>query len=1289
MQAIGDAASPPLALRAWRLLIGAAALLLGPALAAPAPASGLFPAPVGTAVYWINGEEEQLLRIFADNDNDPEISSASGSHTAIGVAAWGDDIVVCYDHWEDGYDANIADPSSCDELYMLDEGDDLILEAADIPLPRTGALSCASSRCFYDGRDRILATGGPITVTRAFWPESTGPVYADAWEVYPSTALDTSYVVPMGQDLGGDFGNTYVVVQAMEDGTLVQIDDPTTVVSPDVSAFLEAGEVTELYHAHAGTTVSGSNPVQVQVLAGNPWSGLSSEMRMFSLLPRESWATSYYNPVADLRDGNRATAGCNSPVRSEIYVYNAEPSAITIDWEDRSGSGSFTVPSNGIRRYSDGTGHYVPVQSAAYVSSSARFYAFGAADTNCADFDWGWTLVPSHLLSSEYYVAWAPGSTDSTRNCSPLWVTPAQNATTVTIDYDGDGVPEQTQVLDRLAVGRFRDVGDNDNSGAIVRASGPVAVAWGADGDQTASNPCIDAGYTILPIAALVGGIGDRVWNDVDGDGIQDPGEPGIVGVQVCLTSVDGIDIGGSPSAESVCDVTDANGRYLFQGLPPGRFQVAVTPATIPPGWANTGDPDDDFDGQSTLLLASSISVLDRDFGYQAPPTPTSPPPSPTPSPVAIDFGDAPDPSYSSLEENDGARHRLGSSVYLGACVDGEADAVQASSAMGDDTSVTYPVAGVCSIHGDDDDGVVFGSALVRGGSVALTVTANATCNLSAWFDWNSDGDWDDFGEQVFSDEQLAPGANSLLVPIPPATTTGTTYARFRCSTDTGLSPKGFATDGEVEDYRLMIAAPTPTPTGTATDTPTATATPTPEAVDFGDAPDPSYPSRADNRGAQHRLGNGVYLGNCVDGEPEALQGSSAMGDDTSVTVPVLGDCAVAGDDDDGVVFGGQLVHGASVALSVSASAACNLSVWVDWNVDGDWLDPGERVIADAALVTGTNALTMTIPVGAASGITYARFRCSTGTGLEPTGFAVDGEVEDYRLLLLAPSPTQTHTQAVVPTPTPTPTSTSSPTSTATATATSERSGCLVDPLDVATSYNVFLLGNADLAGSDVEGNLAVGGNAVLQGYSIGITNVGPADALVVSGDLTFAAGTVYGDLYHGGTLSLGANVDVAGTIHAGTPIDFTAAGIVLSDLCADLSTLVPATTVSGGPVVTLTGADPQFNAFRMSAVTLDAAKNLVFAVPSSSSVLVIIDGSPVAMANMGFQTNGLPAARILYAACDATALTIHGAGPMGTILAPDADVTFNAGLVTGQIIANSMSGNGQTDLALFEGCLK
>jgi protocatechuate 3,4-dioxygenase beta subunit len=60
--------------------------------------------------------------------------------------------------------------------------------------------------------------------------------------------------------------------------------------------------------------------------------------------------------------------------------------------------------------------------------------------------------------------------------------------------------------------------------------------------------------------------IGDRVWRDLDGDGVQDPGEPGIAGVTVRLYDADGNLV--------ATRVTDADGQFRFtsaDGVQPGE----------------------------------------------------------------------------------------------------------------------------------------------------------------------------------------------------------------------------------------------------------------------------------------------------------------------------------------------------------------------------------------------------------------------------------------------------------------------------------------------------------------------------------------------------------------------------------------------------------------------------------------------------------------------------------------------------------------------------------------------
>ena len=157
------------------------------------------------------------------------------------------------------------------------------------------------------------------------------------------------------------------------------------------------------------------------------------------------------------------------------------------------------------------------------------------------------------------------------------------------------------------------------------------------------------------------------------------------------------------------------------------------------------------------------------------------------------DFGDAP-PIYPTLLSNNGARHIVSETLFLGAFVDSELNGQASPAADGDDKT------GV-----DDEDGVEFITALDVGFEATIRVTASDAGLLDAWIDFNGDGDWDDDGEQIFASELLVAGENSLSTFIPITATNGETFARFRLSSSGDLSPRGLAGDGEVEDYQVNI----------------------------------------------------------------------------------------------------------------------------------------------------------------------------------------------------------------------------------------------------------------------------------------------------------------------------------------------------------------------------------------------------------------------------------------------------------------------------------------------------
>ncbi|NTV03345.1 DUF11 domain-containing protein, partial [bacterium] len=124
--------------------------------------------------------------------------------------------------------------------------------------------------------------------------------------------------------------------------------------------------------------------------------------------------------------------------------------------------------------------------------------------------------------------------------------------------------------------------------------------------------------------------LGDRVWHDRDGDGLQDGGEPGIAGVTVSLyrPGPDGL-VGGGDDVLVVTDTTDIDGLYLFPSLAPRDYYVEFAmPAgytAVSPRDSAEADDDTDSDADPTtrrtalISLPSSTSDLRWDMGVYNP----------------------------------------------------------------------------------------------------------------------------------------------------------------------------------------------------------------------------------------------------------------------------------------------------------------------------------------------------------------------------------------------------------------------------------------------------------------------------------------------------------------------------------------------------------------------------------------------------------------------------------------------------------------------------------------------
>lgn len=110
--------------------------------------------------------------------------------------------------------------------------------------------------------------------------------------------------------------------------------------------------------------------------------------------------------------------------------------------------------------------------------------------------------------------------------------------------------------------------------------------------------------------------IGDTVWLDQDGDGVQGTNEPGLpnVGVTLVWFGPDGVKGGGDDVTFTT--TTDASGHYGFDGLPGGEYSVTLDESTILPGLAPSFDLDGGKDDTTRVTLVAS-NVTNVDFGLR------------------------------------------------------------------------------------------------------------------------------------------------------------------------------------------------------------------------------------------------------------------------------------------------------------------------------------------------------------------------------------------------------------------------------------------------------------------------------------------------------------------------------------------------------------------------------------------------------------------------------------------------------------------------------------------------
>ena len=215
-------------------------------------------------------------------------------------------------------------------------------------------------------------------------------------------------------------------------------------------------------------------------------------------------------------------------------------------------------------------------------------------------------------------------SSDSEAPYSGVTVALLKRDGTPVLDKDGNPVTAVTDAdgtysFPGLALGEYT-VSVVDPTSGPLEGTKPTEAYTGrykTTADVTiaeATGSVIDVNFGFVKPAS----VGDKVWMDVDRDGIQDADEPAMPGVTVTLMRADGsavTDASGNPVAAVT---TDANGRYVFANLLPGGYKVSFQ---APAGFeATTSEAGDDRAADSNGASASVTLVQGQtddtiDFG--------------------------------------------------------------------------------------------------------------------------------------------------------------------------------------------------------------------------------------------------------------------------------------------------------------------------------------------------------------------------------------------------------------------------------------------------------------------------------------------------------------------------------------------------------------------------------------------------------------------------------------------------------------------------------------------------
>ncbi|MEZ5380928.1 MAG: SdrD B-like domain-containing protein [Microthrixaceae bacterium] len=542
-------------------------------------------------------------RVFADSNGDGDVDNGERGVGGVGVTLAGTDAK--------GRPVTLETTTKSDGSYSFgdlfpsdDEGYTVTLDETTVPSQFTGVSTATN--------DTLVVGSGQTTEATPFGLTAPGSLSGSVFEDVDADGTDEA----TDRDLGG----VRVTVSGLDaQGHLVAFE---TVTNPDGT------------YSFPELPPSGPDGYAVAVDTDTLPPGIRTPS---TPLTRDV-------PVTSGSEGSVAPMGVYAPAAASGTVFTDFDSDATQD-SGEAGIGGVTVTLEGR----DGKGNKVLVSTVTNPDGSYDFAGLppSGPDGYAIKVDRS-TLPPGSgeiTTASSHTITPTSGSADADLDFGVF--SGADVTGQVFIDPDADGTVDRgeaglggvkvtltgtdvngnlirrTVVTGTDGTYTFADIPPSDGTGYEVAVdASTVPAEYSINSTPQASTVSVVAGtdtvvepFGVLEPATIKG----ILYNDANGNGRQDPGEPGIANAEIRLT---GTDIQGNPVDRTV--VTGADGSYDFGDLLPSDaagYTITVNPDTVPAGLTLVGGNESRVLGAGDRLSIAFRAVAADDSTTTPPPT--------------------------------------------------------------------------------------------------------------------------------------------------------------------------------------------------------------------------------------------------------------------------------------------------------------------------------------------------------------------------------------------------------------------------------------------------------------------------------------------------------------------------------------------------------------------------------------------------------------------------------------------------------------------------------------------